>query len=330
MAISKRVLTYTIPESFRGMTVEAFLRSKGYSRSVIYHLRNTGTDLIPSDIPGLLLNSEKAWLKKELTPGDTLTCTILETESSDNVIETELPLDIVYEDEDLMVINKPSDMPIHPSMGHYDDTLANALCWYTHHVQGIDNYMNRVINRLDRNTSGLLISAKNMLSAAILGDMVRAHTIDRKYIAICKGNVNYVLGKLSPENIFTSVKTGFDFAISAPIARKEESVIERVVDFDHGDPAITHVKLLDYNKEKDLSLIMLKLETGRTHQIRVHMRHIGHPLIGDFLYNPDFEFIGRQALHSRSLSFMHPVTGEEMYFTAPLPEDMQKLFPDFR
>ncbi len=323
MSKNQRILNYIIPESFRGKTVEAFLRSKGFSRSVMYHLRNTSTDLIPSDTPGLMLNGTKTWLKKELTPGDELICYILEPESSDNVVETELPLDIIYEDLDLMVINKSSDMPIHPSMGHYDDTLANALCWYTHHTLNLDTYVNRVINRLDRNTSGLLISAKNMLSAAKLGDMVRAHTISRRYLAICMGDA----GDIRTE--YPAVRNGFDMTISAPIARKEESVIERIVDFERGDPAVTHVKLLDYNKEKDLSLIMLKLETGRTHQIRVHMRHVGHPLIGDFLYNPDYEFISRQALHSWSLSFQHPITDEEMSFTAPLPDDMQSLFPDF-
>ncbi len=323
MSKNQRVLNYIIPESFRGKTVEAFLRSKGFSRSVIYHLRNTGTDLIPSDTPGLMLNGTKTWLKKELLPGDELICTILEPVSSDNVVEAKLPLDIIYEDEDLMVINKSSDMPIHPSMGHYDDTLANALCWYTHHILNLDTYVNRVINRLDRNTSGLLITAKNMLSAAKLGDMVRAHTISRQYLAICKGNVRDIYLK------YPSHKENYDMTICAPIARKEESVIERVVDFEHGDRAVTHIKILDYNIEKDLSLIMLKLETGRTHQIRVHMRHIGYPLIGDFLYNPDYEFISRQALHSWSLGFKHPVTNEEMSFTAPLPDDMKSLFPTF-
>ena len=343
----------------------------GYSRSVIYHLRNTGTELIPSDVPGLILKGNppgkdlagenrprgrkseyshegihdstffreqfnasnpveinkpypgRTWLKATLHEGDELTCNILETESGENVVETELPLSIVYEDEDLLVIDKSAGMPIHPSMGHYDDTLANALCFYTHHVLNFDTYVNRIINRLDKNTSGLLISAKNMLSAARLGDFVRERSIHRQYIAICQGDVRDCLKH------YPSAHEGYDMTISAPIARKDASVIERVVDFATGDPATTHVKPLLYDSEKDLSLVALKLETGRTHQIRVHMKHIGHPLIGDFLYNPDYRYIKRQALHSRKLSFKHPISGEPMSFTAALPEDMQALFPEF-
>ena len=323
MSKNLRVLTYTIPKSFHGKTVEAFLRSMGYSRSVIYHLRNTGTELIPSDIPGLLVDGEKTWLKATLHEGDELTCNILETESGENVVETELPLSIVYEDEDLLVIDKSAGMPIHPSMGHYDDTLANALCFYTHHVLHFDTYVNRIINRLDKNPSGLLISAKNMHSAARLGDFVRERSIHRQYIAICQGDVRDCIDQ------YPSTLEGFDMTISAPIARKEASVIERIVDFTNGDPATTHVKPLLYDSEKDLSLIALKLETGRTHQIRVHMKHIGHPLIGDFLYNPDYRYIKRQALHSWKLSFQHPISDEPMSFTAALPEDMQVLFPEF-
>ena len=324
MAKNLRIITYKIPESFRGMTVEAFLRSEGFSKNVIYHLRNTGTDVLPADISGLLLNDKKTWLKQTLSEGDLLRCNILETEDSPNVAESEIPLSIVFEDEDLMVINKPSDMPIHPSIGHHENTLANALCWYTHHKLGLDTYVNRVINRLDKNTSGLLISAKNMLSAAKLGDMVKEHSIHREYMAICQGDAGDII------SVYPARAEDFDFTIAAPIARKEESVVERVVDFERGDEAVTHVKVMAHDHEKDLSLLRIKLETGRTHQIRVHMRHAGHPLVGDFLYNPDFRFMERQALHSYKLSFSHPITGEALSFTAPLPEDMQSLFPEFK
>ncbi len=323
MSKNLRVITYIIPESFRGKTVEAFLRSEGFSKNVIYHLRNTGTDVLPTDISGLLLNNRKTWLRQTLKEGDILCCSILETEDSPNVTETEIPLSIIYEDQDLMVINKPWNMPIHPSLGHHENTLANALSWYTHHKLGFDTYVNRVINRLDKNTSGLLISAKNMLSAAKLGDMVREHSIHREYLAICQGDARELLP------IYPAVAEGFDITIDAPIARKEESLVERIVDFDRGDAAVTHVKVLSYDCDKDISLLRIKLETGRTHQIRVHMRHAGHPLIGDFLYNPDFRFIERQALHSHRLSFRHPISGESLCFTAPLPEDMSRLFPDF-
>ena len=144
-----------------------------------------------------------------------------------------------------------------------------------------------------------------MLSAGILSRMVSAREIHRTYQAICKGKV--------PE----------EGTIDKPIARAADSTIERCVDEIHGERAVTHYKLLTYVEEKDLSLVELQLETGRTHQIRVHMKYIGHPIIGDFLYNPDYQYIKRQALHSASLEFVHPVTKEKMHFHAPLHRDMQ-------
>lgn len=307
---------------------------------------------MPADLSGLVLNGQKTWLKKTLTTGDVLQCNILETEESANVTESDIPLPIIYEDDDLMVINKPAGMPIHPSMGHHEGTLANSLCWYTHHTLGFDKYVNRVINRLDRDTSGLLISAKNMLSAAKLSNMVRAREIHREYLAICHGDVAELakgcscVQKYFGKCIETSNASGaaiadtfdvfdktittesgdYDITIDAPIARKEASVIERTIDFERGERAVTHIKLLSYDPERKLSLVRLKLETGRTHQIRVHMRYTGHPLIGDFLYNPDYRFIKRQALHSRRLRFKHPITGEELDLTAPMPVDMKSLF----
>jgi len=206
-----------------------------------------------------------------------------------------------------MVINKPADMPIHPSMNNYENSLGNALAYYF--AQQEKPFIFRCINRLDRDTSGLTLIAKHMVSAGILSTMVankQTKAITREYLAIVRGIPNPVQG-----------------IIRAPIARKEGSVLEREVNFSNGEDAITHYRVL--KSENGHSLVSLLLETGRTHQIRVHMKYIGYPLIGDYLYNPDTEFINRQALHSYRLTFRHPITGSPMEFTAPLPQDMAKL-----
>ena len=202
------------------------------------------------------------------------------------------------------MVNKPADMPIHPSFQNHGNTLADALTW--HYQQHGEDFVYRCINRLDRDTTGLLIVAKHLLSASILSDMVGKREIHREYLAIVKG--------IPPEN----------GTISAPISRKKGSAILREVNFETGEPAVTHFARLEIRN--GLSLVSLKLETGRTHQIRVHMGYIGCPLIGDYLYYPECSRISRQALHSHRLSFLHPITGKALSFTAPLPEDMKKAF----
>ena len=284
-----RTLRYRGNAENAGMRIGDFLRSQGYSRHVIIHLKKTEH--------GILLNGEWAYVGQTLKEDDVLEIHIVEEESSEQIVARELPLTIVYEDEDLMVINKPADMPIHPSINNYDNTLANALMWYFE-KQG-QPFVYRCINRLDRDTTGLLIVAKNMLSGGILSDMSKKREIHREYLALAEGKV--------PE-------AG---VIDAPIARKEESVIERCVDFEKGDRAVTHFWRLD--EWNGYSLVRLKLETGRTHQIRVHMKYIGHPLTGDYLYHPDYRILDHQALHSWKLAFRHPITGEQMRFRADPP-----------
>lgn len=284
-----RVLTYEITAEQAGTKIGDFLRRAGYSRHVIIHLKKTEN--------GILLNGEWAYVGQFLKEGDHLEIRIIESESSEQIVPAELPLDIVYEDEDLLIINKPADMPIHPSINNYDNTLANALMWY--YQQKGETFVYRCINRLDRDTTGLLIVAKNMLSGGILSDMSKKREIQREYLAIAEGEV--------PQ----------EGVIDAPIARKEESVIERCVDFEKGDRAVTHYWRLDYRN--GYSLVRLKLETGRTHQIRVHMKYIGYPLTGDYLYNPDYRILDHQALHSWKLAFRHPVTGAQMQFKADPP-----------
>lgn len=278
------------------LTIHAFLKSRGYSHAVIVSLKKTPE--------GIMKNGIWARIHDLLQPGDSLKIRILESQSSEHIVPRPLPFPIVYEDEDLIIINKPSDMPIHPSQGNYENTLANAAAWYF--SQKGEPFVYRCINRLDRDTTGLLILARHSYSASLLAQMVSSRLIHREYLAVVKG-------------ITESSGT-----VNAPIGRKNGSTIERQVDFEHGDPACTHYERIA--SEDNHSLIRLCLDTGRTHQIRVHMKYLGHPLPGDFLYCPDYTKIRRQALHSYRLSFSHPITGEMLAFTAPLPDDMCSFF----
>lgn len=293
----ERIFEYQITAAEEGRKIGDFLREKGYSRHLLRQLKETED--------GLLRNSQPTFTTVALKAGDRIRVRLLEkAEGSEAIMPAPLPFEIVYEDEDLLVVNKPADMPIHPSFQNHGNTLADALTW--HYQQHGEDFVYRCINRLDRDTTGLLIVAKHLLSASILSDMVGKREIHREYLAIVKG--------IPPEN----------GTISAPIGRKKGSAILREVNFETGEPAVTHFARLEIRN--GLSLVSLKLETGRTHQIRVHMGYIGCPLIGDYLYYPECSRISRQALHSHRLSFLHPITGKALSFTAPLPEDMEKAF----
>ena len=297
----KRTLQYRITKSDTYSNIHELLKAHGYSSTVIRHLKETEN--------GIQRNGVWARVYEPLCSGDTVTILLTEEASSENIVPTPLPLDIVYEDEDLLIINKPAGMPIHPSQGNYDNTLANACAYYFQ--QKGEPFTYRCINRLDRDTTGLLILARHAYSASLLSSMVAKREIHREYLALATG--------LVPDS----------GVIEAPIARVDGSTIEREVNFETGEFARTHYRRLEY--KNGYSLVSLKLDTGRTHQIRVHMKYIGHPLPGDFLYNPDYSVIRRQALHSYRLTFTHPITGKELQFTAPLPDDMKpNMKPDMQ
>ena len=307
----KRILTYPITESDSDQRIYDFLCHHGYSRHIRTWLKQH---------PGSVrLNGEEALFYFPLKNGDLLEISLEEEHSSENIVPVDLPIHIIYEDEDLMVIDKPADMPVHPSIGNYENTLANAAAWYFHRQD--TPFVFRCINRLDRDTTGLLILAKHMLSGAILSDQMKKRAIHRTYLAITEG------------------KTDHAGTIDSPIGRTDQSLILRQVDHENGDSACTHYLQKCWHPktfypetlpvpQDGLSLVQLQLETGRTHQIRVHMTSIGHPLIGDTLYNPETALMNRQALHSYRLAFTHPVTGVSLEFTSPLPEDMVEFFPD--
>ena len=300
-----RTFHYRIPPSSAPLTVQDFLRGKGYSHRIIARLKRTEN--------GICLNGARIRATAMLAPGDTLTVTLKEKpEGPHTVLPSAIPLDVLYEDEDLLVINKPHHMPVHPSIGNHENTLANALAFRC--LEKKETFPCRCINRLDRDTTGLLILAKHALSGAILSDQIKTRQIHRTYLAIVQGK---------PGN------AGDRFRVEAPIARVEGSTIERTVDFEHGEYALTNARVLSCRNDLGLTLLEIILATGRTHQIRVHMKYAGYPLIGDFLYNPGHDgLISRQALHSAMLSFTHPVTGAPMFFRAPMPDDMLTLFEE--
>ena len=294
-----RNIDYIIDEDSAGLRVEQFLRRKRYSGQNLSEMKR-----MPKSI---LVNGVHYYMRQELSKGDHLQVRICETKNSEKIPPTNLPLDIIYEDEDLLVLNKPAGMPIHPSLNNYTNSMANALAYYFQ-SQG-KPFIFRCCNRLDRDTSGLTIVSKHLVSGSILSDMTKYREVHREYLAIARGSV-----------------TPSEGTIQAPLGRKDGTIIERTVDWEHGEDAVTHYKVV--KEANGHSLVSLRLETGRTHQIRIHMKYLGYPLIGDYLYNPDMEYMTRQALHSHHMEFTHPITGEHMSFTAPLPEDMARVMQE--
>lgn len=291
-----RIFHYQITENEQGTTVLDFLRKKGFSRHILSSMK--------ADKEALTRNGQRIGGREQLLAGDHFRVRLLETVDSDGIVPVSMPLSILYEDEDILVINKPADMPVHPSIGNYTNTLANGVAAY---LDAKDEHSPfRCINRLDRDTSGALILAKNAFSAAVLSTQMGNRQIRRTYLAVVEG--------ITPPN----------GTISAPISRVDDSVIERHVDFLRGEPAVTHYERLEVKNEH--SLLEIHLETGRTHQIRVHMGYIGHPLPADYLYHPVYDCFNRQPLHSLQLEFRHPVTDKPMCLLAPVSEDMCNAF----
>ncbi|MCQ2500745.1 MAG: RluA family pseudouridine synthase [Lachnospiraceae bacterium] len=300
----RTTLKLTISPEDAGKPIRFHLRDFGFSSHLLIQLKHREHSVF--------LNGSPAYLNTPLKEGDLLEVLLPEEESPEKLVPTEIPFGILYEDEDILVINKPSGMPIHPSRGNFENTLANAVAYYYEKLNEPFSY--RCINRLDRDTTGALILARHALSACILSADMRSRNIHRTYLALAEGI------------------TDAEGTVDLPIGRKDASIIERCIDPENGERAVTHYKTLKTfqveteNGVKDCSLIELHLETGRTHQIRVHMHAIGHPLLGDSLYNDDeIAAPGRQALHSRSLEFVHPITKKAMQITAPLPDDFHSI-----
>lgn len=252
---------------------------------------------------GILLDGVHATTAQIAQPGQTLSILVSDREDGD-LVPAEGLLDIVYEDEDILVINKAAGVAVHPGPGHHDDTLGNFLTDY-YKKQGLP-FVFRPAHRLDRNTSGLMVVARHAHVQELLKNQLHTGDFKRTYLAVCQG-----------------VPEQGEGVIDQPIGRLDGSVLMREVRPD-GDRAVTRYQVLSVSGDR--SLVRLELETGRTHQIRVHMAWLGHPLIGDFLYGvEDKTLIERTALHSWKLSMTQPLTGKRLELTAPLPEDMLNL-----
>ena len=250
----------------------------------------------------IYLNSEETYLDKLLSIGDIVKCKIDFKESSENIVPTKMNLNIIYEDDSFLVIDKPFNMAVHPSILHYNNSLSNGVKYYFDSISL--NKKIRPVNRLDRDTSGIVLFAKNEYIQESLINQMKSDTFYKEYLAIIEGLLKEKKG-----------------TIDAPIARKEGSIIERCIDT-NGSKAITHYKVL--NNINNLSLVKFVLETGRTHQIRLHSKHIGHPILGDTLYGNKSNLISRQALHCHKLSFIHPITKKHIEFISPIPDDMKR------
>lgn len=276
-----REIRRTVPQEFDGAQALALLKAMGISRRVIISLKRSG---------GLIRGGAVLRTIDTVHAGEEIILR-LEDESGCVAANPRLSAQVMYENEDVVVYNKPPFMPVHPSQRHHDDTLANL---FAAQFPGLPF---RPINRLDRNTSGLCVCAKNQLAAAAL-----AGSLEKVYFAVTD-----------------SAPPGD--TINAPIGRLGTSVIERCVT-PEGKPAVTHFRKIAGERR---SLLRITLETGRTHQIRVHMAYVGSPLCGDDMYGGDCSGISRQALHCGEVSFSHPISGEHITVTAPLPEDMAQL-----
>ena len=248
----------------------------------------------------IFLNDTACDTRTPIKIGDKLIVDFNYNEDNSNIIPTKMNLDIVYEDEWFLVVNKPSGIAIHPSILHFDNSLSNGICFYFDKI-GLKKKI-RPVNRLDKDTSGLVIFAKCEYIQECLSLQMQEGIFKKEYLCLVSGTI--------------TPKSG---TINLPIARKEGSIMERCID-EKGKQAITHYKVI--KEFKNYSLVECRLETGRTHQIRLHMASIGHPLLGDTLYGTTSSLISRQALHSYKIEFIHPITKKEIELIAKLPQDI--------
>lgn len=284
-------VNYTIQENDK--TVKSIMRENlNFSKKLSKNLENSGN---------IFLNGNVTKLNKITYKGDNLSIEFQEEEDEYEAID--IPIDILYEDSDILVVNKPPHIVVHPTKSHQNNTVANGVAYYFKE-QGIQRKV-RLVNRLDMNTSGIVIIAKNPYAHNNLSIEMKANNVEKYYYAIVEGTIKDDRG-----------------TINEPITRLNPDDILRVV-HPSGKECITH-----YEVKKRLNgktLVKLKLETGRTHQIRVHMKHIGHPLLGDTLYGRESDVINRQALHCYEMKFKSPTSGQQIVLRAEIPEDMKKI-----
>ena len=255
----------------------------------------------------ILLNNSFSNINSIIKLGDEIQINLDFEEESSNIIPKQMALDILFEDDSLIIINKSSNMAIHPSILHFENSLSNGLKYYFN-SKNIKKKI-RPVNRLDKDTSGIVVFAKNEYIQESLIKQMKSHDFKKEYYAILEGFIENKKQK-----------------IIAPISRKQNSIIEREVS-EKGDFAVTHLELIknfEYNNTK-LAFVKFVLETGRTHQIRVHSKYINHPILGDSLYGNSSILISRQALHAYKIDFIHPITKKNMELIAPIPDDIKRI-----
>ena len=301
-------MDFIVEDVDAGKRLDSFLAEKNtakYTRSFI-------GKMIEENL--VLYNGKPSKASTKIKTGDRIE--LFEKEPEPLAVKgEEIPLEIVYEDDDLMVINKPRGMVVHPAPGHTSGTLVNAVLSHAGESLSSINGVLRpgIVHRIDKDTSGLILVCKNDFSHKALAKQLEEHSITRRYHAICSGRLKEEQG-----------------TVSAPIGRDEKNRKQQAINYKHGKEAITHYRLLE--NLQNASLLECRLETGRTHQIRVHMKSIGHPLLGDPLYGPkkNLYAIKGQALHAMVLGFVHPRSGEYMEFSSDYPEDFHKLLNKLR
>ena len=249
------------------------------------------------------IDGKKCNTRNEVKLGDIIEISFDIQEDNSNILPTKMKLDIIYEDNWFLVINKPAGIPIHPSRCHYTDSLSNGIKFYFDSI-GLAKKI-RPVNRLDMDTSGLVIFSKCEYIQECFARQMANKTFQKEYLCFVNGILEQKIG-----------------TIDLPIARKKDSIIERCIDKNNGQHSVTHYEVI--KEFSNYSLVKCKLETGRTHQIRVHMASIGHPILGDTLYGMKSELINRQALHSYRISCVHPVSKESLVFESSLPNDLIK------
>ena len=301
----ERIITYTISTGESGENVLGFLRKKGFSKHILTTMKRAEQ--------AILLNGQPAFGRTVLREGDVLRILVPEEAgegSESSIIPVPLPLDILYEDADLIVVNKPKGMVVHPAAGHYSGTLVNALMYHCgRDLSGINGVLRPgIVHRIDKDTTGSVIACKNDKAHRCIAEQLKEHSINRRYRAICFGELNQEEG-----------------TIDQPIGRHPNDRKKMAVNHQNGKRAVTHYRVLQ--RFQGYTYIECVLETGRTHQIRVHMASIGHPLLGDEVYSnrkSPFKLQG-QTLHAKTLGFIHPTTGEYLEIDAPLPEYFEHL-----
>ncbi|MCL6524899.1 MAG: RluA family pseudouridine synthase [Thermoflavifilum sp.] len=319
-------LLITVDKRQEPMRIDKYLthRLPGISRNRVQQAIEAGW---------VKLHDKQVKANYKVKPGDQIEVWLFPQPDTEEIIPEPIPLDIVYEDEHVLVINKPAGMVVHPGNGNYSGTLVNGLAYYLQASAGSAEQLPRwgLVHRIDKNTSGLLVVARSALALNHLAQQFFEHTTERRYIALVWGDL--------PANAGT---------IQANIGRHQRyrQLMDAYPDGSYGKEAITHYRVLE--RFYYVTLVECRLETGRTHQIRVHMQHFGHPLFNDETYGGNrivkgtiysqykdfvqhcFTLMPRQALHAQTLGFIHPATGQRMFFEAPLPDDFQAVLDAWR